>query len=157
MPVVLTKAAVLLSFSRLPQSLSLSSVGSGHMPSLKASCRRQCCSRCSKVMMSALHGHISDSPTLNLLYMWALSPLCPVLNPEQNNLFWCVQFVEAVSLVVVWVLLLPSFLGERFDDGLFISVRGVSVLLFQLASLPGKLVCLFISLDPAVCWNPLHG
>ena len=30
--------------------------------------------------MSALHGHISDSPTLNLLYMWALSLLCPVLN-----------------------------------------------------------------------------
>ena len=38
-----------------------------------------CCSRCSAVMMSALHGHISDSPTLNLLYMWALSLLCPVL------------------------------------------------------------------------------
>ena len=30
-------------------------------------------------MMSALHGHISDSPTLNL-YVWALSLLCPVLN-----------------------------------------------------------------------------
>ena len=41
-------------------------------------------------------------------------------------------------MVVVWVLLLPFFLGEGFDDDLFISVRGVSVLLFQLASLPGK-------------------
>ena len=41
---------------------------------------RQCCSRCSAVMMSALHGHISDSPTLNLLYMCALSLLCSVLN-----------------------------------------------------------------------------
>ena len=29
--------------------------------------------------MSVLHGHISDSPTLELLYMWALSLLCPVL------------------------------------------------------------------------------
>ena len=80
MPVVLTKAAVLLSSSKLPYSLSLSSVGSGHMSRLIASCSRQCCSRCSAVMMSALHGHISDSPTLNLLYMWALSLLCPVLN-----------------------------------------------------------------------------
>ena len=40
----------------------------------------QCCSRCSAVRMSALHRHISDSPTLNLLYMWALSVLCPVLS-----------------------------------------------------------------------------
>ena len=30
----------------------------------KASCSWQCCSRCSVVMMSALHGYISDSPTL---------------------------------------------------------------------------------------------
>ena len=36
--------------------------------------------RCSAVIMSALHGHISDSPTLNLLCMWVLSLLCPVLN-----------------------------------------------------------------------------
>ena len=49
------------------------------------------------------------------------------------------------------------FLGEGFDDGLFISVRGVSVLLVQLATFPSKPVCLFISLDPAVCWNPLQG
>ena len=28
---------------------------------------------------AALHGHISDSPTLNLLYMGALSLLCPVI------------------------------------------------------------------------------
>ena len=80
MPVVLTKVAVLLSSSRLPHSLSLSGVGSGHMSRLIASCSRQCCSRCSAVMMSALHGHISDPPTLNLLYMWALSLLRPVLN-----------------------------------------------------------------------------
>ena len=80
MPVALTKAAVLLSSPRLPYSLSLRSVGSGHVSPLIASYSRQCCSRCSAVMMSALHGHISDSPTLNLLYMWALSLLCPVLN-----------------------------------------------------------------------------
>ena len=56
------------------------SVGSGHVSRLIASCSGQCCSRCSAVMMSALHGPISDLPTLNLLYMWALSLLCPVLN-----------------------------------------------------------------------------
>ena len=99
-PVVLTKAAVLLSSSRLPYSLSLSSVGSGHMSCLIASCSRQCCSRCSAVMMSALHGHISDSPTLNLSYVSSSQP-------EKNKLFWSVQFVEAVWLVVVWVLLPP--------------------------------------------------
>ena len=38
--------------------------------------------------------------------------------PEQNNLFWSVQFVDVVRLVVVWVLLLPFFLGEGFGDGL---------------------------------------
>ena len=72
MPVALTKAAVLLSSSRLPYSLSVRSVGSGHVSRLIASCSGKCCGRCSAVMMSALHGHISDSPTLNLLYMWAL-------------------------------------------------------------------------------------
>ena len=36
---------------------------------LRVSCNWQCCSRCSTVMMPALQGHISDSPTLNLLYM----------------------------------------------------------------------------------------
>ena len=48
--------------------------------------------------------------------------------PEQNDLLCPVQFVEAVPLVVVWALLLPFFLGEGFDDGLFISVSGRSVL-----------------------------
>ena len=65
--------------------------------------------------------------------------------PEQNNLLCPVQFVEAVWLVVVWVLLLPFFLGEGFDDFFLIGVRGVAVLLFQLASLPGKPACPFIS------------
>ena len=36
-------------------------------------------------------------------------------------------------------------------------VRGVSVLLVQLASFPSKPVCLFVSFCAAVCWNPLHG
>ena len=50
------------------------------------------------------------------------------------------------------------FLGEEIDDGLFISVRDVSVVLVQPASFRSKPVCLFISfLDPAVCWNPLQG
>ena len=42
------------------------------------------------------------------------------------------------------MLLPPFFLGEGFDDGLFISVRGVSVLLFQLTSLPGKLAIMIV-------------
>ena len=34
---------------------------------------------CSVFVISVLHGHISDCPVLNLLYMWALSLLCPAL------------------------------------------------------------------------------
>ena len=37
-------------------------------------------------MMSVLHGHISDSPTLNL-YMWASSLLCPVLSLNRMTCF----------------------------------------------------------------------
>ena len=66
--------------------LSLNDIGSGHMSCLKASCSWQCCSRCPAVIISALHGHISDSPTLNLQYMWALSLLCPVLS--LNRMTW---------------------------------------------------------------------
>ena len=44
---------------------------------------------------------------------------------------------------------------DNFGDDLCIGVRGVSVFLAQLASFPSKPDCLFISLDPAVCWNPL--
>ena len=50
------------------------------MSHLRASRSWQCSSRCFAVMMSALHRHISDSPTLNLLYMWTLSLVCPVLS-----------------------------------------------------------------------------
>ena len=53
--------------------------------------------------------------------------------PEQNDLLWSVQFVQAVWPVRVWVLRLPFLLGEGFD-GLFIGGRGVSVLLVELAS-----------------------
>ena len=35
---------------------------------------------CSAVLMPVLHLHISDSLTLNLLYKWAFSLLCPVLS-----------------------------------------------------------------------------
>ena len=52
-----------------------------HVP-LKSSCSWQCCSSCSAVM-SALHGSISDSTTLNLLYMWAVSLLCLVLSLDR--------------------------------------------------------------------------
>ena len=37
-------------------SLSLSGIGTGHMSRLRASCNWQCSSRCSAVMMFALHG-----------------------------------------------------------------------------------------------------
>ena len=94
---------------------------------LRVSCNWQCCSRCSAVIMSAMQGHISDSSTLNLLYMWALSLLCPVL--------MCVQSMEAVWLVEVWVLLLPSLHDEGFDDGLFNCPLGPTVLLPELACL----------------------
>ena len=36
------------------------------------------------------------------------------------------------------MLLLPFILGEGFNDGLFIGVRGVPVLLVQLASFSSK-------------------
>ena len=41
------------------------------------------------------------------------------------------------------MLLRPFVLGEGFDDDLFISVRGISVLSVQLASLPSKPACSF--------------
>ena len=41
------------------------------------------------------------------------------------------------------MLLLPSFHGEGFGVGLFIGVRGVSVLLVQLASFSSKPACSF--------------
>ena len=74
MPIALTKAVVLLSSSGLLQRLTL---GSGHMSGLRASCSWQCCSRCSAVMTYTLHGHIADSPTLNLLYIHLSPRLCP--------------------------------------------------------------------------------
>ena len=52
-------------------------------------------------MMSVLHGHISDSPTLNLLYMLHIKPVVPSSQPEQNNVLWPAQFVEAVCLAVM--------------------------------------------------------
>ena len=127
------------------------------MSRLRASSSWQCCSRCSAVSMSALHGHISGSPILNSLYMWALSLLCPVLSLNRitcSGLFSLWGLSDWSEFGCCRFLL---FLGEGFDDGLFIGVRGVSVLLVQLASFPSKLVYLFISLDPAVFWNPLQG
>ena len=149
MPVALTKTAVRLSSSRLPYSLSLRSLRSGHVSRLIASCSRQCCSRCSAVMMSALHGHISDLPTLNLLYTWALSLLCPVLNLNRITCSVLFSLWRLSDWLSFGCCCFHFFLGEGFDDGLFISIGGISVLLFQLASLPGKPVCLLISLDSA--------
>ena len=95
--------------------------------------------------------------SLELAVHVGIKYVVPSSQPDQNDLLWSVLFVEAVWLVKVWVLLLPFFfLGEGFDDGLFINVRGVYVLLVSLASFPSKPVYLFISLDPAACWNPLQ-
>ena len=156
MPVALIKAAVLFSSFRLPLSLSLSGTGSGHMSRLRASCSWQCC-RCSAVMVSALHAHISDFPTLNLLYMWALSLLCPVLSLNRMTCSDLFSLWRLSDWLDFGCCCFYFFLGEGFEDGLFIGVRGVSVLLVQLASFASKIVCLFISLDPAVCWNLLLG
>ena len=57
-------------------------------------------------MMTALHGHSSDSPTSNLLYMWALSLLCPVLSLNRitcSGLFslrWLSDWLEFQCLLV---------------------------------------------------------
>ena len=53
------------------------------MSCLKASCSWQCCRRCPAVMKSAWPRYVSDSPALHLLYMWALSLLCPVLSLDR--------------------------------------------------------------------------
>ena len=113
MSVALTKPAVLLISS--PSGIG---IGSGHMSHLRVSCSWQCCSWCSAIMMSAFRGHISDSPTLSLLYMWALSLLCPV--PSLNRMicsdlfslwrlsdwftfgYCCFHFFLVTALMIVW-------------------------------------------------------
>ena len=47
-------------------------------------------------MMFALHGHISDSPTLNFVVHVGVKSVVSSSQPEQNNLLCPVQFVEAV-------------------------------------------------------------
>ena len=58
------------------------------------------------------------------------------------------------------MLLPPFFLffsfGEGFDDHLFISVKGVFVLLIRLVPFPSMHVCLFIALNLTVCLNRLQ-
>ena len=97
-------------------------------------------------MMAALHGYISDSPTLNFLYKWALSLLCPVLSLNRITCAGLFSLWRLSDWLQVRCCCFHFFPGEGFDDGLFIGVRGVSVLLVHLASFPGKPVCLFISL-----------
>ena len=46
--------------------------------------------------MSALHGHISDSANLELVVHVGVKSVVSSSQPEQNNLLWPVQFVEAV-------------------------------------------------------------
>ena len=86
-------------------------------------------------MMSALHGHISDSPTLNLLYMCALSLLCPLLNLNRVSSITCSVLFSLWRLTGCSLGVAVSIFLGGFDDSLFIGISGVSVLLFQLASL----------------------
>ena len=97
-------------------------------------------------------------PTLNLLYMWTLSLLCPILSLNRMTCS-CLFSLWSLSdwLKFGCCCLHFFFLGDGFHDGLFICVRSISVLLVQLASFPSKPVCLFISKDRAVCWNPQPG
>ena len=69
------------------------------------------------VMMSVLHGHMSSSPTFNLLYMWALSLLCPVFS---LNRVTCsgVGIMEAndcqvTTVFTVQPVIPPSALNKR--------------------------------------------
>ena len=75
---------------------------------------------------------------LELAVHVGIESVVPISQPERNSLLWSVQFVEAARLVRVWVVLLSHLLGEGFDDGPFVGVRGVSVPLVQLTSFPGK-------------------
>ena len=66
-----------------------------------------------------------------------MKSVAPSSQPEQDDLLWSVQFVKAVRLIRVWVLLLPLFLGERFDDSLFIHwshLQCLMVVLFKLCA-----------------------
>ena len=54
-------------------------------------------------MMSALHLRLAN---LKLVHVGVKSVVSSS-QPEQNNLLWSVQFVEAVWLIIVWMLLLP--------------------------------------------------
>ena len=63
-------------------------------------------------MMSAWHGHISDSPTLKL-YMWALCLLCPVLNRNR---------ISCSGLFSLWRLHDDG--GDGHDDGSYANDGG---------------------------------
>ena len=47
-------------------------------------------------MMSTLNGHISESTTLNFVVYVDIKSVVPSSQSERNDLFWPVQFVEAV-------------------------------------------------------------
>ena len=55
------------------------------------------------------------------------------------------------------MLLFPFLFEEGFDDGFLFSVGDLFVMLFQLTSLLRQSVCLFVAVDPTMCWNPLQG
>ena len=108
-PITLVKAAVLLSSSRLPYSLSLRSIGFGHMDCLRTSCSWQCCSRRSAVMMSCVAWAHLRLTNVDLAVHVSIKSVAPSAQLEQIDLLWSVQSVEAIWPIKVWVLLLPFF------------------------------------------------
>ena len=91
-------------------------------------------------MLPALHGHTSDSPALNLLYMLAFSLLCQVHSLNRitcPGLFSLWRLSDWLEFGCCCFLV---FLTEGFDGGLFISVRGVSAT-FRLVDLRLWLPC----------------
>ena len=77
--------------------------------------------------MSVLHGRISGSQTLNLLYTWALSLLCPVLS--LNRITCSGPFSLWGGCLTGYSLGITAsinffILEEGFDGGLFIGVGG---------------------------------
>ena len=61
----------------------------------------------------------------------------------------------AVRLVKFGVFLVPFFVYECLDDGLFIRVSNTCIFLFQAPPFLGKVVGSFIPGDPAMCRDPL--
>ena len=116
-----------------------------HVVGSRASCGWQHYSRCSSGDVCVAWAHLRLT-SFGLAVHLCNKSVMPSSQPEQNDLLCSVLFVKAAWLIEVWTLLLPVFLGEGFDDCLFIDVKVLPVLFkVQLAPFLSKPVCLFIS------------